>query len=970
MMSILQDSLFIGRQQQLGMLDEVFDKNNLTIPQFILVGGVAGVGKTGLVEHFLSNRLSNADKLLYGKYVEEQSTIPYLGIVRALQSYIESLANLPTEQKQAFVDHVTGMLSNNLGVLQQQFSSLVEITGISESVHDLQANESRNRYLLVMNKFMQVICENYRKTVLFLDDLHWADSETMLLLESLLENEALHSLIIIGTYRIEDVGVSHSLSKTLRALKKAGGNIHRIDLQEMDLRETRQIVHAYTGLQNSECNGFTEYLQEKTSGNPLYIRELLDSIMDENRNMPRGETCHIDLSSVREADASNNVVDLLILRLNKMSPEAQIVLKVAACVGSIFDSRLLAQVCRKSIEYIEKALLHSIDYGFIRYADTGNGFQVYYFTHDRVRESAYEQLDDKTQIHLKIGRFLSEKFDSVSIGDVVFHYNLGLEHLIDPEEKYKLCELNLQAATVARNSGAYSSAVSNLHAARKLLPVDGWTRYHEMTYQVYRNLTECHYLNGDFDEAEQLCHICLERVTTKRELAEIYKLKVVQLTNLGKWADAVAFGAEGLRVFDIDFEDSSQVEAIRQSISDVSQSDLQQLNDCLDLDVIALEQLMSTLVSPVYVLRPDLLEPLISKMVLLSIEYGRSVESVYAFLMFGFFLSARGEYRKGNEFAEYSLSILQKDQYFAIRSKVKLTFVTNISPWVNKLSDGFDMLEQSAGEGVEAGDIITAGYCLVSKGMQLFSAGQNLVEIKTYIDAKLPFLQKTSNPVISLVTIIRQMILNLIGRTDSINSISTADYSAADALNAMQEAGFQHGIHWYGVNRMLLAIINDDMQGVDEYIGAAKSAATGAVGQFSLAELNFYDSLLMTRRYQTASPAQQTEYASALSANQAQMEIWAAHCPENFRHKYLLVEAERAAVTGAEQQALNLYREARVTAERHGFVQDAAITCERCAGFCKVSQGMQGEVTDWLQAAGRYYQTWGASRKAPLLNGQ
>lgn len=958
---------FYGRQKYLNDLAIIFDDRSQVVPQLVLIGGVAGIGKTSLVEHFLYQKINKTDVLVRGKFDENKSSNPYQGIVDAIHNYAHELAKSPESVIKRYGHEISTLLEPNLKILLELVPEFEKITGKAEDLQILPAMESHNRFLLVINKILEFIAAQHGRLILYVDDLHWADKDTMKLLESILQNEKLQSALIIGTYRFEEVGVSHALASSIRDITKLPGKIHRLDLQELEKSEISEIINGEIIVPKEQSLELTDFLYEKMSGNPLYLKELLSNIILTGLSKHKNEQ-GIDMSWVKKMDVPKSLVDLLILKLKKLSSETQQLLKFAACLGTFFDSRMLSDLFELSVEHVEKMLLGGIDYGVVSFAESGGSSQGYHFVHDRVRESAYEMIEDKPLAHLKLARFLYGKqlykfCDAITLDDVVYHFNAGNHLITSRDEKLMLSRLNLATAISAKNSGAYTVAISNLQAARKLLPIDSWTIHHELTYDIYNNLAETTYLDGDFEAAEKLCHLCLERVTDVTEKAEIYKIKVIELTNLGDWSGALQAGFEGLALFNINLEDEFNKDGLTQRLAKLTQQELLDLPELVDPKVDSLLSLLNVLVSPVYVLRPDLLESLVVTMLNLSIENGNSVNSVYAYVIYGMLLGpVKGEYLKANEFSETGLQINEKYKEPTMTCKTKLTYYTNISPWVKSIRNNNKHLEEAATQGLNAGDIINSGYCLASNVLQLFSSGCELTKLLEYLDLTLSFLTQTKNPVVILVHITRQLILNLSGKSGDGLSISDQWFDEDSVIASMRDNGFSHGVHWYYVNKMLLAIINDDLTDALSYSENSASGLVGAVGQFSVADHYFYHSLILTRLIPDMPDDEAAQQNKNLTENLALLENWANLCPDNFQHKYLLVQAECTKSDKDFELVKELYEKSKNLALDNGFIQDAAICCARYAKACQVMGNQEQLADDLLIESAKYYQQWGATR--------
>lgn len=962
------NNTFTGRQDAVDQLSDYINKVSDLNTSLLLIGGTAGVGKTSLVEYFLNLKPTKSCLVLRGKYDENKSSIPYQGIIQAIRDYSVTIFNKPEKERLETGTQLTNLLAPNLRILHDIAPVFKNFTGQSTELQALSPVESNNRFKFVINKVFAYLLSQNKKVILFLDDLHWADKESITLLGSILSSESLSSLSVITTYRNEEVGISHPLSSTIRELSKNNVIINRIDLPPLSPEEINSITNELIPANNESSEMISSYLYEQSRGNPLYVKELINNLLagqyidlsDKSRSWK------LNLDELVELKVSKNIIDLLIAKFNKLPDETQLLLKQAACLGTFFSSKLLAKLNGFAVNRVEESLNAGIEHQVIVYSSEASSEKEYKFSHDRVKESTYKLIKDKSSHHLSIGRMLLQGYEitktDFTVDEIVFHLNNGYKLIHDKAEIINLCSLNLTASVSAKNSGSYSSVISNLTIARKLLPVDSWSTHHELSHSIYMNLAESYYLTGDFKKAEELSHLCLERSSNHTEKLRIYNLKIIQNTNLGKWNEALNDGFNALSLLDIDLEEGIDTDKITEQLNQLDQQELLNLPINTDPVTNALMALLNSLVSPVYVLRPDLLQTMVMKMISTSLEFGNNKESAYAFDIYGMILGpVLGEYDKANGYAQLSIKLNEKLNDLSLRCKIILTYVTNIKPWVDDIKSGTSLLDEAFNDGLNSGDLINSGYCIVSKSLQLFHAGTHLNTIQNYISNSLPHLEQTKNPAISITYLTRQAILSLQGSTDAPMSLTDNSFNEEDLLDEFNETEFQHGIHWYYVIKMMLSVIHSDYDHALDYVTKSQNAISGATGQFSVAEHNFYHSLILTHLIKNTVEDSSTEreYRNQLTENQKQLENWSNICPSNFLHKHDLIKAEILAINNEHELAEELYKASIEAAKNNGFIQDAAISSYRLSEF--YAQNNNSNLSEKItNEANNLLTSWGA----------
>ncbi len=180
---------------------------------------------------------------------------------------------------------------------------------------------------------------------------------------------------------------------------------------------------------------------------------------------------------------TDNIVTLMVGRMQKLPSDTQQVLKLASCVGSRFDLEMLAIVAEQSPRQIADALLEAVLRGLVVITDAEKSYRFY---HDRIQQAAYTLIADqeKQTVHLSMGRLLLKSIAPEHLEDQIFEVvnqlNRSINLITDATEKETLIRLNLLAGKKAKASTAYAPAQKLLSIATDLLTETAWSdRYHQ-----------------------------------------------------------------------------------------------------------------------------------------------------------------------------------------------------------------------------------------------------------------------------------------------------------------------------------------------------------------------------------------------------------------------------------------------------------------------------------------------------------
>ena len=254
---------------------------------------------------------------------------------------------------------------------------------------------------------------------LFLDDLQWADPVSFRLLRLLLGDPESKHLLVLGAYRDNEVDATHLLSTTLDALRKTGAALTELKLTPLDLGTVHELLAETLRAAPDEVAELAAVLFDKTQGNPFFLGQLLTTLHGEGivRFDPTAKAFTWDVARARAAVAADNVVDLMVSKLQRLPPDTQRVLQRAACIGHTFELGMLATIEERPPAEVAAALWRALKEGLVvpeggdyRLLDESAGLAEraeelrvsYRFLHDRVQQAAYTLIaeEQRAALHL------------------------------------------------------------------------------------------------------------------------------------------------------------------------------------------------------------------------------------------------------------------------------------------------------------------------------------------------------------------------------------------------------------------------------------------------------------------------------------------------------------------------------------------------------------------------------------------
>ncbi|MEG4250242.1 AAA family ATPase [Microcoleus sp. Pol10D4] len=981
-----------GREAEVEALLKAFERvadNPKSKIEMMLVAGYSGIGKSSLVAEIHKPNTRLRGYFTAGKFDQFQKSIPYSAVVSAFKGLVRQLLTESEIQLEQWREKLRDAFGVNGQVIIDVIPEVELIVGEQPPVPELGASESQNRFNIVFSNFIRAFCTKEHPLVIFLDDLQWADSATLKLIELMMTDADMQYLFLIGAYRDNEVSPTHLLMMTLDGLLKDGATINYITLAPLDIENISRLLADTLYSDTDAVKPLTELVMKKTGGNPFFVNQFLKTLYAENLiNFDVQEhSWQWNIDQIEAQNITDNVVELMIDKLKKLPALTQQVLRLASCIGASFYLNTLAIVSEKPKEVIFPDLVAAVQTGFIlptSELDENLLILDYKFLHDRVQQAAYALIDDnqKKAVHLQIGRLLLANVSSEELPEKIFeivdHLNLAWELITDEPERVELARLNLEAGKKAKASTAYAAALEQYFTTGiEMLPGDAWQEHYDLTFSLYRERSECEYLCGNFDKAEELFDLILTKVKSNLERAEIQNIRLVLYDNTGKFVEAVGIGSEALKSLGLSLPttDKSEIfsaldlelELYRSNLEHIKISELINAPEMIDPEMRACMNLLMNITGPAYFVDQDLLALISLKMVNLSLENGNSDVSAHGYAFWGFLAGARlVDYEVGYEFGLLSMKLNEKFHNVNLACKVFNMFGGLINPWRSHLKKGIPFLRKGYLAGVETGDVYVSynSYHLI---LQRVLSSESFDSILEESNKHLEFLKQIKNNVFAgIQQLYRHFILNLQGLTLDKFSFSDEDFDEYQCLEMWNENGFMTGVAPYNIFKAQIFFLYGDYENALEKIRTSDKILVFLSGVPSQGEHYLYYSLILTALYPTATNSQQQEYGEILKANQQKMKIWADNCPENFLHKYLLVEAEIARLSGKEIEALDLYDRAIASAHENQYIQNEALGNELAAKFW-LGKGKKEIAKLYMTKAHYGYQIWGAKRKVEDL---
>ena len=971
--------------------NKVSDNNNDFTSELILVSGYSGIGKTALVRSLYKPITEKRGYFVSGKFDQFQRNIPYFALVNALTDLVKQLLGESDNILQKWRIKILEALGDNGQVVIDVIPDLELIIGTQPRGSELLGIEATNRFNLVFQKFIQVLCDSEHPLVIFLDDLQWADSATLNLLESLLGDSKIKYLLLIFAYRDNELDETHPLILTINKLEEKGTNLEQISLTPLLLEQVGDLITDTLHLEKNSVENLVELVRRKTQGNPFFTNQFIKNLYNENLlkfNYNLGQW-QWDIEEIERLEFTDNVVELMVGQLNKLPPSVQYILSMAACLGTEFDLKTLSLISKKNAAIIFQELKIAIDRDFVITKSTLDEnllIQDYQFGHDRIQQAAYSliPLSEKQNIHYQIGKSIladtSESKLNENIFKIVNQINIAEDLINDKQEKKQLSKLNLIAGQKAKLSTAYEAAKTYLNLGIKLVGGDkAWEESYNLVFQLHLALAEVQLMSVDFDSLDRTIQILLQFAKSSVDTTKVYEIKVDRYTLQGQYKEAIQVGLEGLKKIGIDVNRNNLKKLIQDELVTLERNIQAKIQNSSILSLLDLPiatnpeicltiKLLLSLDPPAYLI-PDLdLYSFVSlRAANLSVEYGNIPESIKAYGNYGFILGLKNQYKKGFEVANLAIQLSHKLNSKSQKSRVSSVTGGWIQVWAKSIQGAAKINYEGFLAGMDSGEIQFASYNLYCHICNRIFAGDRLGNIAADLEKHLTTAKKLKNDILQSLLSAGRFFANQLSETLDNSESDRLNREAQDWIRAQEVSQTYMPLSVYYILQMQASYLDHNfelsllqMQEASKFLDACQG--------FTISSLYYYySSLILLSLYLSLSEVERSDALHQVEVNQARLKSWSENCPENFEHKYFLVAAEIARIERQKLEAIKLYDLAIAGAKEQKFIQEEALANELAAKFY-LNWGKEKIARTYLLEARYCYQHWGAKAKVKHLD--
>ncbi|MBO9723320.1 MAG: AAA family ATPase [Novosphingobium sp.] len=955
----------IGRETQLRALREASHRVETTgQAEIVVIRGAPGSGKSSLVEHIRAELPRWTG--LVGKCDQNQRQTPYLPLTQAIAAVVEQFARHSTEQAAAIRTRLHDQLDGKGRLISELVPGFAKIVSDLPSVPDLPADQALARLNATLAKVVSITVEPPAPTILFIDDIQWADDSTWSFLHHLAAAPFSHLLVVLAL-RDNEPPARHLLDLLGERARESGTRLTSLALPPLGPAELGRLIDSQLG-EIAARDRFVSAIADRTLGNPFFAAQLLQALSEDGvlRFDPLAQAWDWDEEALARYRGSDDA-DLIQRRLAALPPATLDLLRAFAWIGPRSCRSLLAKALDCAPAEVDEAAAPAFAGGLL----TRDNDRVA-FAHDRVFEAAYAltPAEQRPAHHARIARLLlssQDENEAEDAFDIAHHIQLAEPAGFEEADRVPFLNALILAARRAKGAAAVEQAERYLDLADRLATQQG--EGPALARAVLLLRCDCLVLQGRMDGASAIADTLLDRAESACDRAEAYRLRANILTLQSDYEGAIRAGLAGLALLGIVLERHPSEAELRAAYEAVLHARARRgIGELVGLPVAASAateakmSLLATLIASIFV--DDGLSFLhAAKMAELSLTEGMAPSSTHGFAWFGVLVAHHyGAYAEGCDYAQLAIMLSERNGWQAGRAAA-LVAADQVSAWTKPMPYALSLATEARRQALAHGDAAYACYASNHIVSDLLAMGRPIAHVIEEAQNGLALARRFGFR--DIVRLISAQIL-FADRLENGNVSRHAPFGGADAgfdeLGAADTSQTTLFFEWLYAG--MAAFHYGDLRTAQAYLDHADILAWAVPAHINLADLHLYRTLTILTL--GAGRALDPALAERVEGSRKRFDELAALNPATFLGRHLLLEAETTRHAGASLEALRLYEQAAAACSENERVHELGMIHERAAELARQC-GLESAALHFARSARNAFIRWGASGLAARL---
>lgn len=499
----------IGRQNELGMLSNLWSKVRAREGQTCAIVGEPGIGKSRMASALFEQAALEQSQVLAASCFSHEQYTPYYAWKQILLQFFDVTEDMPQETVVNAVQTAFGELS---GISNEWAPVFARIMGITVEETPLTRNLNPNQKA---RRTFQIVCELLERRaarsplLLCFEDVHWMDDLSLKLLGTVVRRIESYAMLLLLMSR----------SEAPVAGMQAVRSFHLLRLERLPEESVRELLAERLPTQRTHRRLEGQIL-EKAQGNPFFIESIARSFEERGYLVSAPDGSKKLLADADEILIPDTLQDLILLRIDRLDQDQKTILRVASVIGRIFDCEMLKKLIPATLvgAVLDEALTIFQEADLTLRASGAS--PAFYFKHSLIRDVAYDtlSLNTRERLHHQIGRDIeaSAHTRSKELADqLAYHFLAG-------NELEKGLEYTIIAARQATAKFANEEAIYHFRRALGVLTSEAFSHRRDERLDVQQELAEAYRQTGEYRKAKDLFSACLESHISSFRHADVH----------------------------------------------------------------------------------------------------------------------------------------------------------------------------------------------------------------------------------------------------------------------------------------------------------------------------------------------------------------------------------------------------------------------------------------------------------------
>lgn len=966
----------------------------------LLLRGVAGIGKTALLETIGSPSGFAPFRVVRGHFEELQGNAPFGTLMAAFSQALRQVlagdeATLSAVRTRLQTLTV-GQAQATVWMLTEAMPSLTLFIGTHARKDGAVEAETEGLFRDMFLQFLRALIGPGETLVLVLDDLHRADRSTLGLLHHLLLDDALRHMLVVGTVREDGPGEigGDGLADFLATLDKSDIPVRHVPVGPLTVDDVQAILQHSFGPVLDNASALAEVCQKRTFGNPLFLRRFLAALHE--RRVIRFDGSNgrwrWDAAAVPHMLAPENLIGFLTQSLRDVTPFTRTVLQMAACIGLAFSTAELGRVIGVPAVALDAALTEAERMGLIlpcsgpvaeRHVDNEGedtssdcAEQWYRFQHERIHEAVYqgEAPEGRASRHARIGLLRLEEIQGEWSERQLFaaldQINRGHSSLSGEPLRDRIARLNLDAARASMATAGYASALSYARSGIALLTPQCWTVQQFLALGLHTVAAEAAYVLRDWPVLDGVLDEVLGQPLGPLERAKALELRVLSCSARTDVAAAVDVALDAVARLGYPVPKARTVVGrlvlAGRLILAAYRLDRKEptVRDRSSPVPEAVLRLLVAVSAARHISRPELAPAMALRVVELALQLRDAQHIGYARAMLSVVHASRGHHQRAAQMAARALKHLEMVPSRSLKARAMLPALYMGLHWREPLRQTRKKLMECHRVALVSGDMETAGYALTAglehglfSGVSLREQGEDAVRALT-------FLRRYPNAVAMPYAEAISRFLSVLSDVNApLDPVRFWQDQAAEA-ERLQASGNSLVAFGTVLLALVLLVQTENFTQAGVVLTTVDGLQWRGIGTASRPIHVMYGAIAVSRDGRRSRRSKLARLRQAI----ARFEVWTADCPVQHLHRLLLLRAEEARLQGS-LDASDLYARALQAARDNDNPGEEGVILSAAAAFH--DGGHRAAVAAMLHAQALETLTqWGGLGVADLLRKQ